>query len=339
MKFERDYDVVRYTLRKEFDGLLSLSRSGDKQAQENLSWLLYRCHNEVKLPWEQLGDEKWIAELAGECFYPALYVYLRADIYTVKSWSEDFVDEDTGKVVSVERDEIESLKPLFAVPQDIQEALVQKYFDGVYANRERLCLAEEIIRIKDEMELCGVYADRLPQYIEMLEELAASDSPLKWNEELAALYHEGRPVMGILRNHTKSMEYYNRAADADECSPKWKEENDYLCRPYEHDDTDINNSKLHIQGTKEQLTRIQELITAVCQEHGTPDNELGLNVPLDVLIYKLAGCDEYRGNVQSMTLENEVLTLDVEHEKNADEALKYALAKSFGSLSIKIVKS
>ena len=37
MKFERDYDVVRYTLRKEFDGLLSLSRSGDKQAQENLS--------------------------------------------------------------------------------------------------------------------------------------------------------------------------------------------------------------------------------------------------------------------------------------------------------------
>ena len=186
MKFERDYDVVRYTLRKEFDGLLSLSRSGDKQAQENLSWLLYRCHNDVKLPWEQLGDEKWIAELAGKCFYPALYVYLRADIYTVKSWSEDFVDEDTGKVVSVERDEIESLKPLFAVPQDIQEALVQKYFDGVYANRERLCLAEEIIRIKDEMELCGVYADRLPQYIEMLTGIVKGKKRNSILEDLAA---------------------------------------------------------------------------------------------------------------------------------------------------------
>lgn len=339
MKFERDYDVVRYTLRKEFDGLLSQSRSSDKQAQENLSWLLYRCHGDVKLPWEKLCDEKWIAELAGECFYPALYVYLRANIYTVKAWSEDFIDENTGKVVSVERDEIESLKPLFVVPQDIQEAMVQKYFDYVYANREHLYLAEEINRIKDEVELCGIYVDRLPQYIEMLEKLAASDSPLKWNEELAALYHEGRPVMGVLRNNAKSLAYYNRAAGSAECSPRWKEENKYLCRPYEHDDMDINNSKLYIQGTKEQLTRIQELIASVCQKHGTPDSEFGLNVPLDVLIYELAGCDEYRGNVQSVTIENEVLTLDVEHENDADEALKYALAKSFDSLSIKIVKS
>lgn len=345
MRFDNDCDVLDYMLKKEFGMLLKLSRTGDEESQKNLLWLLDKCGigryciEDKFCPTAE--DEHWISALAENLYVPALKVYLEGTACTFKRWMEDFIDEETNEVVSVEREEIVEAEPLYNVAEKKKQELVQKYFDYIYAHRNDSILLkkgiENLSSSYDGFALCGIYSDRAPQYVEMLEKLAEKDDALKWNKELASLYYGGLPQLGIFRNNEKSKAYYQQAITSGDCSRNWEEENKYLNEPYEFDE-EIRRYNLIIKGTEGQFTCIKTLVNELCQEFGIPENEypLGMYVPLDTMIQTLVGSDEYQGNLLSMDINNVELTLDIESEDEAPEALRYALTEAFGPMEIAI---
>ena len=90
-----------------------------------------------------------------------------------------------------------------------------------------------------------------------------------------------------------------------------------------------------LKGNAETLKGIRDTINDLCEKFGTPDNELGLFVPLQPLMKLLVGSDDeaYRGNVLRME-QKEDNTLVLHTESNNPGPLYYALHQSFSNLEI-----
>ncbi len=202
MTFTNDYDVILHTLEKEHKELQTKARKGDRESQCNLSWLMWRCKDKRYAP--ETEDEEWLAQLAEESFYPALYLYLKGNRYTNNITNEK------------------------------KESLVAKYFDKVYENKEDIVfLKEGVINIANDFNLCGLYSDRAPKLIEMLEILAEYDNDCHWNGILATLYYDGRAQLGICPDAQKSKAYYTKALNSYECTDVWRRQYDFLDMPIE----------------------------------------------------------------------------------------------------------
>jgi hypothetical protein len=82
---------------------------------------------------------------------------------------------------------------------------------------------------------------------------------------------------------------------------------------------------------------VEKLINDLCQQFGTPDNELGLFVPQQMLMKLLVGSDSiyYRGNVISMERQAPD-TLVITTEADKGEPLLYALRECFQNLEIEM---
>ena len=77
------------------------------------------------------------------------------------------------------------------------------------------------------------------------------------------------------------------------------------------------------------------MILSLCQRFGTPDNELGMFVPLGALMKMLVGARYYKGNVISMNLESlDCLTFHI--EANSGYPLLYALREAFPNLTVEM---
>ena len=77
------------------------------------------------------------------------------------------------------------------------------------------------------------------------------------------------------------------------------------------------------------------MIADLCRDYGTPDNELGLYVPMQLVMKLLVGSEAYRGNVLRMKQDNpECLVLTT--EANSPYPLLYALRQCFANLQIEM---
>ena len=75
------------------------------------------------------------------------------------------------------------------------------------------------------------------------------------------------------------------------------------------------------------------MIDDLCQRFGTPDNEFGLFVPLEILMQVLIGSNDCRGNILRMEQPSPDCLL-IHAESNSGEPLLYALRECFENLEI-----
>ena len=90
-----------------------------------------------------------------------------------------------------------------------------------------------------------------------------------------------------------------------------------------------------LTGNADTLGAVETLINDLCQQFGTPGNEVGLYVPQQILMKMLVGSDSiyYRGNVISMERKSPD-TLVITTEADKGEPLLYALRECFQNLEI-----
>lgn len=94
--------------------------------------------------------------------------------------------------------------------------------------------------------------------------------------------------------------------------------------------SDICIAMFTIDGDKQQIEQIAELIKNLTTQFATPDNEHGLYLPIRYLIEKLTGSNTCKGNIMSCENNNsDGLELKVETNSNGARALKRALLREF----------
>ena len=92
-----------------------------------------------------------------------------------------------------------------------------------------------------------------------------------------------------------------------------------------------------LTGNADTINGIQTTINDLCQEYGTPDNELGLYVPQRILMKLLVGSDTeyYRGNILHMEqpAPNQLVIIT---EADRGNPLLYALRQAFSNLNVEM---
>jgi hypothetical protein len=140
---------------------------------------------------------------------------------------------------------------------------------------------------------------------------------------LAENYYYGAEEQGIFIDKEKARYYYDLAG---EDMPEMEEDDDL---------SDIYTVTFTINGDKQQIGQIAELIKNLTTQFGTPDCESGLYLPIMYLTENLVGSNAYEGNI--MSCENndfDGLELKVETYSNVPRALKCALQREFPLLMI-----
>ena len=146
------------------------------------------------------------------------------------------------------------------------------------------------------------------------------------------LYHKcmwGDEENGIFINKREAKKYFDLAGDVPQ---QYEEEWDDVDDPGEEYPEEICYT---LAGNAETLDAVETLINDLCQQFGTPGNELGLYVPQQMLMKLLVGSDSiyYRGNVISMERQaSDRLVITTEAVKGVP--LLYALRECFENLEI-----
>lgn len=274
-------------------------------------------------------DKEWLMDLAETNHPGAIYCLLFGMQNNFDYFFETFVDDDTHEEVKVLRaDFVEG--SFFAKKEGEEERLIQKLLDmKEKLSREelsRMCcvtynnteIVLELIRKGDEE--AEIFIDDPT----ILQEL--SDKGNKYaTEHMGCKYAYGDEENGIYIDHKKAAEYM-KLAGRDYDPKDYKEADD----PHEFDYT--------LRGDAATLNGIQTMINELCQRFGTPDNEMGMFVPMGALMKMLVGSPYYEGNVLSMNMESiDCLTLHT--EANSGFPLLYALRESFPNLTIEMQKT
>ena len=151
--------------------------------------------------------------------------------------------------------------------------------------------------------------------------------------ELYYKYCWGDEKHGIFINRKKAKEYYDMAGDALRPDEEWEEE--------ENPGEPCPRSWCYtLKGNPSAVSAVVTLVNELCNKWGTPDNELGLYVPQEIMIKSLVGSYSkyYQGNIISM--EQEVPDqLLLYTEADSKEPLKYALLKAFPDLEVEVKES
>ena len=148
------------------------------------------------------------------------------------------------------------------------------------------------------------------------------------------LYHKcmwGDEENGIFINKREAKKYFDLAGDVPQ---QYEEEWDDVDDPGEEYPEEICYT---LTGNAETLDAVETLINDLCQQFGTPGNELGLYVPQQMLMKLLVGSDSiyYRGNVISMERQAPgKLVITTEADKG--EPLLYALRQCFENLNVEM---
>ena len=253
-------------------------------------------------------------------------------------YKEKFIDEDTGEEISVERDDIVDFDTT-EEERDLMESIVAdvanlsdeemetfrantiwfwpRNFDEFYL--------ELVHRADEERVLCIESPAILQELCDMGNKWAA------W--ELYYKNRYGDEEHGIFIHHKEARLYYDIALKLgyeldEDGSDAWSDIDD----PGE-----VNPStyRYELMGNVETLNGVETLINDLCQEFGTPDNELGLYVPQRILMKVFVGSDTeyYRGNVISMKRElPERLIITTEADNG--NPLLYAFRQCFENLTI-----
>ncbi len=237
-------------------------------------------------------------------------------------YTDTIDDPENNKTVEIERSELISSEKVFKLDEESRQKIVIAFLRLIADNKKEMSdqdledAANYLLRSNDLVDT-SADCESANLFISILEDLANRKGE-EWQKELAELFYYGKPEIGIFRNNAKAREY----------EPE--------IEPYEHDDEDICFYHLQIRGTQGQLEAIQKLIAELCEKFGNPDNEFGLYVPVQQVLKKLVGSDEYLGNVISCDLNDDIITMNLECESDVADTLKYAFQCAFGSLDIEV---
>lgn len=251
------------------------------------------------------SDKEWLMKQAEEHNdIGAIYCLLFGMNNRFQYWNETFVDEDTHEEVTLLRyDPLEG--STFEKHEGEEARLVQIIIDESYQYP-----ADEIMKV----------FRLVPNNIELLH-ICIEKGDKDAAEELGYKYAKGDEKNGIFIDLKKAKEYYDKAGvvlDPDEVED---EEDD----PQEYDYT--------LQGNVATINGIRKTIDDLCRDYGTPDNELGLYVPMSVLMKLLVGSIAYCGNILSMEQPSPD-RLFIHAEANNGYPLLYALRQCFDNLEI-----
>ena len=223
------------------------------------------------------------------------------------TWVEDFEDEDTHRVVQVER---HNYSDEFIFEPDTNEL----------------------------QELGSLIAARIPfENMPVILPHLLSDLADNYAQQLC----------GFPKDKEKARMYYNKALEAGwekETYDSFIEMLDYdlLEHPQDlADDFDPRNATIMISGHPLYLDQIENMVEDLTKAHGDPGNDIAIFVPLQYL-FKTLGFDwvDNTGNLMGKWRRAEsVLTLEIECNPHVDEALVEAFQKAYPKLTVELVEN
>jgi len=248
-----------------------------------------------------------------------------------KIWNEDFEDEDTHEITSIERWEHLDTPLFSAEPGEVE--MLNKTLASLIS-----------LQTTETLENWALLFDRNALYPAIHEELARRGE-VEGLARIGAFYAEGFESAGYKKDKEKAREYFNKALAAG-----WeKSEYDWNIQmldysPLEHpqdlaDDFDPCNAVIIISGHPLYLDQIEFMVEDLTKAHGDPDNEVGLFVPLKY-VFQTLGFDwvDNTGNLMAKWRRTEsVLTLELECNPRVDEALVEAFQKAYPKLTVETI--
>ena len=270
------------------------------------------------------SDKPKLMNLAKEGDIHAACVLIKGMNRKMHSWTEKFLDEDTNEEVDILRGEVID-GTTFESNDDEKKELTQNIVDS-----------KASMTVEDLWEACSILNDPDPLVFELLnrgEERAAAyfENPTilqeladKGNkyaaEELGSLYDIGDEAKGIFVNPKKAEELFSIAGKEYE---------------YEPEEEDPHEADYFLRGSAQELEPVKILIDELTQRYGDVGNELGLYVPMEILMKTLVGSKYYVGNL--LTMNTDMPDCIVLHaEANRMEPLLYALRQAFPNLDIEM---
>ena len=243
-------------------------------------------------------------------------------------WMEDFENEDTGEIVSVERREL-----LVAEPADEEKEILKQICNGVKeANTEDLNAFwhetsgfsdDDLLPVLQELSDRGdAHAtDDLNDIDRLREMVQKGDKDAAFY--LAFRYASGDEEHGIFIDKKQAKELYDLAG--------W---DDY--DPNEGSDVEweVVESDYCLQGDPAELDKVEHDIRVLAEKFGVLDDGLGgMYVPFDILFKKLVGSPYYEGNITKMrrVAANNLL---LHAESSASEPLLYALRQYYPQIEV-----
>lgn len=237
-------------------------------------------------------------------------------------WMEDFENEDTGEIVSVERREL-----LVAEPADEEKEILRQICNGVkeantedlkafwYESKDSYGFSNDDIQpvLQELSDRGDVHATDALNNIDRLREMThKGDKDAAFY--LAYRYASGDEEHGIFIDKKQAKELYDLA--------EW---DDY--DPNEGSDVEweVVESDYSLQGDPAELDKVEHDMWVLAEKYGVPDDGMGgMYVPFDILFKKMVGSSYYEGNITKMrrVAANNLL---LHAESSASEPLLYAL--------------
>ena len=243
-------------------------------------------------------------------------------------WMEDFENEDTGEIVSVERREL-----LVAEPADEEKEILKQICNGAKeANIEDLNAFwhetsgfsdDDLLPVLQELSERGDVpaTDALNDIDRLWEMTHKGDKDAAFY--LAYRYASGDEEHGIFIDKKQAKKLYD-LAEWDDYDPN--EESD--------DECEVVESDYCLQGDPAELDKVEHDIRVLAEKFGVLDNGLGgMYVPFDILFKKLVGSSYYEGNITKMrrVAANNLL---LHAESSMSEPLMYALRQYYPQLEV-----
>ena len=248
-----------------------------------------------------------------------------------KIWTEDFEDEDTHEITSIERWEHLDTPFFSAKPGEVE--MLNKALASIIPSQTI-----------DTLKKWAALFDRDALYPTIHEELARRGDA-EGLARIGAFYADGFERAGYKKDKEKAREFFNKALAAgwEKSEYDWNIEMlDYS--PLEHpqdlaDDFDPRGATILISGHPLYLDQIEFMVEDQTKAHGDPDNEVGLFIPLKY-VFQTLGFDwvDNTGNLMAIWRRAEsVLTLELECNPQVDEALVEAFQKAYPKLTVESI--
>ena len=270
------------------------------------------------------NDKEALMKMASEGDLHAACVLVEGMHKKCRCWDEPFINEETGETILVPRTEL-----IEGSTFEKNEAEEAKLIEMIFNSKDKMsdeelkmasCLPTDIMplvfeRIRRGDDEAAIYIDDL----EILRDLCDKGNKFA-AEQLGYKYDAGDEENGIFVNPQKAKEYFDMAGI------------DYH---YQQWDDDPREADYYLRGSAEELARVKEIIDRLTQRFGDPNNELGLYLPMEHLMFYLVGSKYYQGNLLRMDTDDpECIILHA--EANDMRPLLYALRYRFPKLNIEM---
>jgi hypothetical protein len=291
--------ISRDTLKE----LLKEARKGSVKCQQELLDNICQCSFDPLSIMDDT-DTQWLTPLAQQGDIKAIRMLYSGATRSMQHWVDEFVDEETGEKILLDR-----YDPLDGATFTTSTDELYKLIEGIDS------FTDEDVSLLNSSILQGNHR--------VSEHLYDKHRNAGFALTLAENYYYGAEEQGIFIDKEKARYYYDLAG---EDMPEMEEDDDL---------SDICTATFTINGDKQQIGQIAELIKNLTTQFGTPDCESGLYLPIMYLTENLVGSNAYEGLI--MACENndfDGLELKVETYSNVPRALKCALQREFPLLMI-----